>query len=87
MDSRFQRPGLKKFWSEIGSAFGEPNHTPPPKILRSTPSLGDGKGSCCGDIQQGQKHCVYTHEKMLHGHVAAPRYLVCAVRCNLSHEV
>ena len=24
------------FWSEIGSAFGEPDGTPPPRILRST---------------------------------------------------
>ena len=37
-------PGLKKgvgnsmFWSEIGLGFGEPHGTPPPKILRSTPS-------------------------------------------------
>ena len=25
------------FWSEIGSAFGEPGGTPPPRIPRSTP--------------------------------------------------
>ena len=25
------------FWSEIGSGFGEPGGTPPPRILRSTP--------------------------------------------------
>ena len=25
------------FWSEIGSAFGEPGDTPPPRIPRSTP--------------------------------------------------
>ena len=37
------RPGLKKdvenyiFWSEIGSGFGEPGGTPPPRIPRSTP--------------------------------------------------
>ena len=24
-------------WSEIGSGFGEPGGTPPPRILRSTP--------------------------------------------------
>ena len=26
------------FWSEIGSGFGEPGGTPPPRIPRSTPS-------------------------------------------------
>ena len=42
----FQRPGLKTgvkndiFWSEIGSGFGEPGGSPPPRILRSTPSPG-----------------------------------------------
>ena len=25
------------FWSEIGSGFGEPGGTPPPRIFRSTP--------------------------------------------------
>ena len=25
------------FWSEIGSGFGEPGGTPPPRITRSTP--------------------------------------------------
>ena len=38
-----ERPGLKTgvenyiFWSEIGSGFGEPGGTPPPRISRSTP--------------------------------------------------
>ena len=38
-----ERPGLKTgaenwiFWSEIGSGFGEPGSTPPPRIARSTP--------------------------------------------------
>ena len=38
----FYRPGLKAgekndiIWSEIGSGFGEPGGTPPPRILRST---------------------------------------------------
>ena len=41
-------PGLKSgiktgvktdsFWSEIGSAFGEPGGTPPPRIPKITPS-------------------------------------------------
>ena len=25
------------FWSEIGSGYGEPGGTPPPRISRSTP--------------------------------------------------
>ena len=39
-------PGLKTgvendiFWSEIGPGVGEPGGTPPPRILRSTPSPG-----------------------------------------------
>ena len=42
MDMDF-RPGLKTdvendiFWSEIGSGFGEPGSTAPPRIPRSTP--------------------------------------------------
>ena len=41
----FKRKGLKtgvengKFWSEIGSGFGEPGGTPLPKIPRSTPRV------------------------------------------------
>ena len=31
------------FWSEIGSGFGEPGGTPPPRIPRSTPSPGRWK--------------------------------------------
>ena len=27
------------FWSEIGSGFGEPGDTPPPRIPRSTPRV------------------------------------------------
>ena len=27
------------FWSEVGSGFGEPGSTPPPRIPRSTPLL------------------------------------------------
>ena len=43
MDMDF-RSGLKTdvendiFWSEIGSGFGEPGGTAPPRIPRSTPS-------------------------------------------------
>ena len=39
------KPGLKTgvkndiFWSEIGSGFGEPAGTPPPRIPRSTPRV------------------------------------------------
>ena len=29
--------GKLHFWSEIGSRFGEPGHTPPPRIARSIP--------------------------------------------------
>ena len=29
--------GKLHFWSEIGSGFGEPGHTPPPRIARSIP--------------------------------------------------
>ena len=41
----FYRSGLKTgvendiFWSEIGSGFGEPGGTPPPRIPRSTPRV------------------------------------------------
>ena len=41
----FSRSGLKMgvendiFWSEVGSGFGEPGSTPPPRIPRSTPLL------------------------------------------------
>ena len=40
-----KRPGLKTgvendiFWSEIGSGFGKPGGTPPPRIPRSTPRI------------------------------------------------
>ena len=27
------------FWSEVGSGFGEPGSTPPPRIPKSTPLL------------------------------------------------
>jgi len=45
------RPGLKTgvkndiFWSEIGSGFGEPGGTPPPRIPRSTPGYHAGNTS------------------------------------------
>ena len=29
----------RHFWSEIGSGFGEPGGTPPPRIPRSTPRV------------------------------------------------
>ena len=41
-----QRPGMKTFvkfyifWSEIGSGFGEPSGTPPPRISRCIPPPG-----------------------------------------------
>ena len=44
----FRGSGLKMgaenyiFWSEIGSRFGEPGRTPPPKIPRSAPFSGGG---------------------------------------------
>ena len=35
----FSRSGVENdmFWSETGSAFGEPGGTPPPMIFKSTP--------------------------------------------------
>ena len=32
------------FWSEIGSGFGEPDHTPPPRIPKNTPPPETDKG-------------------------------------------
>ena len=46
----FRGSGLKMgaenyiFWSEIGSRFGEPGRTPPPRIPRSAPFSGGGGG-------------------------------------------
>ena len=46
----FRGSGLKMgaenyiFWSEIGSRFGEPGRTPPPRIPRSAPFSGGVTG-------------------------------------------
>ena len=41
------------FWAEIGSGFGEPGSTPPPRIPRSTPR-DDRNRECSGkDISEG----------------------------------
>ena len=38
------------FWSEIGSGFGEPGGTPPPRIPKSTPPGNQNIKTCSNDV-------------------------------------